>query len=101
MYAVIGNLGLWVRKLEGNSWDTFPDLKDTVEEKRVETSDTEIDECIKRPGFVTHFPEAVSAKYKWITDPFYADSPQNYGFSLAEEEIYIDVIPDTSSKTLS
>jgi hypothetical protein len=48
------------------------------------------------PGFVNYFPEAVSDKYKWITDPFHADSRQNYDFSL-EEGHYID-ISDTPLK---
>lgn len=49
--------------------------------------------------FTKYFPEAVSGKYKWITDPFQADSPQKYDFSLAEKENYIDVIPDTPKKS--
>jgi hypothetical protein len=28
------------------------------------------------PGFVEYFPEAVTDKYKWITDPFHADPPE-------------------------
>jgi hypothetical protein len=39
--AFIGKLGLWVRKLEGKSLDTFSCLKDFVEENSVETSDTD------------------------------------------------------------
>jgi hypothetical protein len=49
------------------------------------------------PGFVKYFPEAVTDKYKWITDPFHADFPQNYDFSL-EEGNYIDIISDTPLK---
>jgi hypothetical protein len=69
----------------------------------VETSNTGIDQCIKdhlvnlQSGFCKYFPEAVTDKYKWITDPFHADSPQNYYFSL-EEGNYTDVISDTPLK---
>jgi hypothetical protein len=48
--------------------------------------------------FSRYFPEAVSDKYKWITDPFHADSPQNYEFSLEEQENYNDIISHTSLK---
>jgi hypothetical protein len=56
----------------------------------METSDTGIDQCIKdhllnlQSRFSKYFPEIVSDKYKWITDLFYADSPQNYDFSVEE-----------------
>jgi hypothetical protein len=33
-----------------------------------------------------YFPEAVSDKYKWIADPFHADTPQNYDFSLLKKK---------------
>jgi hypothetical protein len=49
------------------------------------------------PGFVKYFPEAVTDKYKLIIDPFHADSPQNYYFSL-EEGNYTEVISDTPLK---
>jgi hypothetical protein len=93
--AFIGRLGLWVRKQEGKSLDMFSCLKDFVKENNVETSDTGIDQCIKdhlvnlQPRFSKYFPEAVSDKYKWITDPFHADLLQNYQFFL--EEHYIDI----------
>jgi hypothetical protein len=69
----------------------------------VETSDTGIDQCNKdhlvnlQFRFCKYFPEAVTDKYKWITDPFHADSPQNYDFSL-EEGNYIGIISDTPLK---
>jgi hypothetical protein len=40
----------------------------------------------------------MSNKYKWITDSFHADSPQNCNFSLEEEENCIDIISYTSLK---
>jgi hypothetical protein len=46
------------------------------------------------------FPETTSGKHKWITDPFHADSPQNYDLSLEEEENCIDNTSDTSLKVL-
>jgi hypothetical protein len=49
------------------------------------------------PGFVKYSPKAATDKYKWITDPFHADSPQNYTFSL-EEGNYIDIFSDTLLK---
>jgi hypothetical protein len=49
------------------------------------------------PVNALHFPEAVTDKYKWIMDPFHADSPKNYDFSL-EEGNYIDIISDTPLK---
>jgi hypothetical protein len=33
-------------------------------------------------SFSQYFPEAVSNKYKWITDPFHVDSLCNYDFAL-------------------
>jgi hypothetical protein len=69
----------------------------------VETSDIGIDQCINdhlvnlQSRFCKYFPEAVTDKYKWITDPFHADSHQNYNFSL-EEGNYIDIISDTPLK---
>jgi hypothetical protein len=46
-----------------------------------------------------YFPKALSDKYKWMTDPFHADLPQNDDFSLQdEEEDYIDIISDISLK---
>jgi hypothetical protein len=51
-------------------------------------SDTGLNQCINdnlvypQSMFSKYFPEAVSNNYKWITDPFRADSPPNYGFSL-------------------
>jgi hypothetical protein len=45
--AFIGKSGLWVRKLEGTSFDMFSSLKDSVEERNVETSNSRIDQCIK------------------------------------------------------
>jgi hypothetical protein len=68
----------------------------------METSDIGIDQCIKghlvtlQSRFCKYFPGAVTDKYKWITDPFHADSPHNYNFSL-EEGNYID-ISDTPLK---
>jgi hypothetical protein len=69
----------------------------------VETSDIGIDQCLKdhlvnlQSRFSKYFPEAVTDKYKWIMDPFHADSHQNYDFSH-EEENYIDIISDTLLK---
>jgi hypothetical protein len=69
----------------------------------VETSDIGIDQCIKdhlvnlQSRFCKYFPAAVTDKYKWITDPFHADSPQNYDFSL-EEGNYINIISDIPLK---
>jgi hypothetical protein len=79
-------------------------VEDFLEEKNVETSDTGIDQCIKdhlvnlQSRFSKYFPEAISDKYKWITDAFPAGLPQNYNFSLEEEENYIDIISHTSLK---
>jgi hypothetical protein len=39
------------------------------------------------PGFVKYFPEAVTDKYKWIKDPFHADSPRITNFLLKKETI--------------
>jgi hypothetical protein len=70
----------------------------------METSNTGIDQCIKahlvnlKSRFSKYFPEAVSNKYKWITDPFHADSSPNFDSSLEEEYYYIDIISDTSLK---
>jgi hypothetical protein len=81
--AFIGKLGLWVRKLEGNSLDEFSHLKDFVEESSVGTNDTGTGQCIKdclvnlQSMFSKYFPEAVSDKYKWIMDPIHVDTPQN------------------------
>jgi hypothetical protein len=63
--------------------DTRPHFEDFVEESSAETSDIATDQCIKdqlvnqQSMFSKYFPEAVSVKYRWITDPFHADSPQN------------------------
>jgi hypothetical protein len=95
--AFIGKLGSWNRKLQGKSLDIFSRSKDFVEEKSVGTSDTGIDQCIKdhsvnlHSRFSKYFPEEISDKYKWITNPFHAVSPQNYDFSLEEDESYIDI----------
>jgi hypothetical protein len=68
----------------------------------VETSNIGIDQYIKdhlvnlQSRFL-YFPEAVTDKYKWVMDPFHADSPQNYDFSL-EKGNYIDIITDTPLK---
>jgi hypothetical protein len=43
MRAFIGELGLWVRKLEGKRLEIFSRLNDFVEENSVETCDTGID----------------------------------------------------------
>jgi hypothetical protein len=65
-----------------------------VQENSVEANDAGIDQCIKdhlvtlQSRVSKYFPEAVSNKYKWIMDPFHADLPQNYDFSLEEEENY-------------
>jgi hypothetical protein len=79
----------------------FPRLKDFVEENSVETSDIEFDQCIKdhlvnlQSRFSKYFPEAVSDKYKWITDPFRANSLQTDDFSLLKKIILTDIISDT------
>jgi hypothetical protein len=44
---------------------------------------------IWKAGFSKDFPETVNDKYVWIADSFNADSPQNYDFSL-EDENYIN-----------
>jgi hypothetical protein len=70
-----------------------------VEENSVETGDTGIDRCIKdhlvnlQSRFYRYFPEAVSDKYKWITDPFHADSSSNYDFSLLKKKIIFALYP--------
>jgi hypothetical protein len=67
----------------------------------VETSVTGIDQCIKdhlvdmQSRFSTYFTEAICDKYKRTADPFHADSPQRYYFSLEEEENSTDTISDT------
>jgi hypothetical protein len=82
----------------------FSCLKDFVEENNVERSDTGIHQCIRgqlvnlQYRFSKYFPEAVSDKYKSLTDPFHADSPQNYDILLEEEKNYIEIIPGTSFK---
>jgi hypothetical protein len=49
----------------------------------MKTSDNEINQCVKdhlvnlQSSFSKYFPETLSDKYKWVTDPFHADSPQN------------------------
>jgi hypothetical protein len=69
----------------------FSPLKYFVEENKLETHDTGIEQCIRGhlvilpPRFSKYFAEAVSDKYKWITDLFRTDSPENYEFSLEEE----------------
>jgi hypothetical protein len=79
-------------------------LKNFVEEMSVETTDTGIDQCIREhvvnleSRFSKYFPEAVSDKYKWIADPFHADSSHIYDSSLEEKENYTDIISDTSLK---
>jgi hypothetical protein len=79
-------------------------LKNSVEEKSVETSNTGIGQCIKahlvnlQSRFSKYFSEAISNKYKRITDPFHADSSPNYDSFLEEEQHYIDIISDTSLK---
>jgi hypothetical protein len=96
----IGKLSLWVRKLRGKCLEIFYHLKDFVEENIVERSDTGIDQCIKddlvnlQSRFSKYFPETVSDKCKWITDPFHAYSSQNYEFFLQEEQTYIAFISD-------
>jgi hypothetical protein len=44
--AFVGMLGLWVRKLEGKSWDMFS-VGRILYGKTVETSDSGIEQCIK------------------------------------------------------
>jgi hypothetical protein len=84
-----GKLGLWARKLE---------RKQCAKQVTLELiSVSKITWLICSPGFCKYFPEAVTDKYKWITDPFHADSPQNYDFSL-EEGNYINIISDTPLK---
>jgi hypothetical protein len=42
----------------------------------METSDIGIDQCITDHLVnLQSIPESVTDKYKWITDPFHADSP--------------------------
>jgi hypothetical protein len=82
----------------------FSHLKDFVKENSVEKSNTDIDQCIKDQlvnlqfRFSKYFPETVSGKYKWIMDPFHADLPQNYNFSLKQEGNYTDIISNTCLK---
>jgi hypothetical protein len=79
----IGKLGFWVRKIEWKILNMFPCFKNFVEENSVQVSDTGIYQCIKdqlvnlQARFSKYFQEAVSNKYKWITDSFHAESPQN------------------------
>jgi hypothetical protein len=61
----IGKLGLWVTKLR---------KKPVWKQVKLELIN------------VSYFPEAVTDKYKWITD-----SPQNYNIPL-EEVNYINII---------
>jgi hypothetical protein len=64
--AIIGKLGLCVRKLDGKSLDMFSRLKHFVKENSVETSDTGIDQCIKDHLIccpAKYFPEVVIDKY--------------------------------------
>jgi hypothetical protein len=72
-------------------------MKYFVKKNSVETSDTVIDPSIKdrlvnlQSRFSKYFSSAISDKYKWITDPFHVVSPQNYDFSLEEDDNYIDI----------
>jgi hypothetical protein len=96
----IGKLSLWVRKLRGKCLKILSHMKDFMEENTVERSDTGIDQCIKddlitlQSRLSKYSPEAVSDKCKWITDPFHADSSQNYEFCFQEEQTYISFICD-------
>jgi hypothetical protein len=98
-------LGSWAcgyENFKGKVWTCFLVCR-ILWRKSVETCDTGIDQCIKdhfinlQSRFSKFFPEAVNDKYKWITDPYDAGSPQNYEFS-PEEENYTDIISDTSLK---
>jgi hypothetical protein len=61
-------------------------LKDFVEGNSVEKNDIGIDHLVNlQSRFSMCFPEAVSDKYKWITDPFHAHSLQNNEFSLLKK----------------
>jgi hypothetical protein len=68
--------------------EIFPRLMYFVEE----TSDTGIYQCIEdhlvnlQSKFSKYFPESLRDKYKWITDPFHAESLQNYDFSLLKKK---------------
>jgi hypothetical protein len=78
-------------------------LQDFVEENSVETSDIGIDQCIKdylvnpQSRFSKYFLDAISDKYKWITDPFPADLSPNYYFSL-DKANYNNIISYTYLK---
>jgi hypothetical protein len=101
--AFIRKLGWWVRELEGESLDMFSCLNGLGQENSVETSyaliimSKKINWLICSPAFLS-----VSRSSKWlhkrITDPFHVYSPQNYDFSLFEEENYIYTISDISLK---
>ncbi|PNF14665.1 hypothetical protein B7P43_G11540 [Cryptotermes secundus] len=80
----IGKLCVLVRKQQGKSLDIFSSSKYFVEENIVHSVNL-------HSRFSKYFPEVLSDKYKWITDPVHAVSPQNYDFYLEEEENYIDI----------
>jgi hypothetical protein len=79
-------IGLVGQKTRRENLDVFSRLKDLVEENIMEISDIGIDQCIEdhviylQSRFSKYFPEAVSDKCKWNSDPFDVDSPQNYNF---------------------
>jgi hypothetical protein len=86
----IGKLGLWVRNLEGKGLDSFLVCrilwrKPVWEQVTLElVTESKITWLISSSGLES-FPEVLSDKYKWISDRFDAGLPQNYDFSLGED----------------
>lgn len=52
-------------------------------------------------GFSKYFPEVLSDKYRWMTDPFHVNSLPDYEFSLEEGGNCIDIISNTSLRSIS
>jgi hypothetical protein len=50
--------------------------------------------------FSKYFREAVSDKYKSITNPFDADLPQNYDFSLLKKKTIVTLYPTLLSNCI-
>jgi hypothetical protein len=94
------------QKTRKDNLGVFSRLKDFVEENRVETTGTGFDQCIKdhlinlQSRFSRYFPEVENDRFKWIMDPFYAGSPQNYEFMLKKKK-YIDFSCDAFVKFIS
>jgi hypothetical protein len=104
--ALVRKIGLWIRKIDERNLDMFPTLNAFIKDNNMEISETGIERCIRehlismQSSFSKHFPEKMNDKYSWIRDPFHEVSPPNNDFSLEEEENYIDLTSDTSSKLI-